>query len=334
MRILLVEDNADHRELMSLTLMGHDATWQVEEVASGGEALRCLAEGEAYDLVFLDYSLPERDGLEVLEEIQRGEAPPPVVMVTGLGDEEVAVEAMKGGAYDYVVKGTGYLQPLPAVAQWAVEAHQLAVERQRAEEEFRRSCAALRRSLEGMVNVLVSTVEIRDSYTAEHQRRVAQLACAIADEMGLPEEQIEGIRTAGLIYDLGKLSIPLEILNKPGGLTELEQAMIKGHPQVSYDVLKTVGFPWPVAQIVLQHHEMLDGSGYPQGLSDEAILLEARILAVADVVTAMSCHRPNGGPWGMDRALEEISQNRGGLYDPEMVDACLKLFAEKGFEFE
>jgi PAS domain S-box-containing protein len=139
MRILLAEDNADHRELMSLALTGHDSTWQVEEVASGEEALRRLAEEEAYDLVFLDYSLPGRDGLEVLGEIQRDEGLPPVVMVTGLGDEQVAVEAMKGGAYDYVVKGTGYLQRLPVVAQRAVEADQLAVERKQAEEALRKS---------------------------------------------------------------------------------------------------------------------------------------------------------------------------------------------------
>ena len=148
MRILLVDDNADHRELMSLALTGHDPTWQVEEVAFGEEALRRLAEEEAYDLVFLDYSLPGRNGLEVLKQIRRGEAPPPVVVVTGRGDEQVAVEAMKGGAYDYVVKGEGYLQRLPVVAQRAVEAHQLAVERKRAEEELQRLCERAQRDAE------------------------------------------------------------------------------------------------------------------------------------------------------------------------------------------
>jgi putative nucleotidyltransferase with HDIG domain len=334
MRILSVEDNADHQELMSLTLTGHDPTWQVEEVASGEEALRRLTEGEAYDLVFLDYSLPERDGLEVLEEIQQSEAPPPVVMVTGLGDEEVAVEAMKGGAYDYVVKGVGYLQRLPVVARRAMEAHQLAVERKRAEEELRQSYAKLQRALEGTVHTLVSAIEIRDPYTAGHQRGVTQLACAIANEMGLSKERTEGIRMAGLIHDIGKISIPAEILSKPGGLNAIEYGLIKNHPRLGHDILKAVDFPWPLAQIVLQHHERLDGSGYPQGLSGDEIILEARILGVADVVAAMFSHRPYRPAHSIEDALEEISQNRGILYDAEVVDVCLELFTEDGFEFE
>ncbi|MBC8264543.1 MAG: HD-GYP domain-containing protein, partial [Anaerolineales bacterium] len=207
-------------------------------------------------------------------------------------------------------------------------------ERKRAEEELRQSYVQLQRTLEGTVNTLVSAIETRDPYTAGHQRRVTQLACAIAKEMGLPKEQIEGIRMAGLIHDLGKINVPAEILSKPGGLNDLEYGLIKMHPQVGYDVLKEIEFPWPMAQIVLQHHERMDGSGYPAGLSGEEILLEARILGVADVVEAMASHRPYRPARGMDKALEEISQNRGVLYDPEVVDACLKLFTEKGFKFE
>jgi PAS domain S-box-containing protein len=208
-------------------------------------------------------------------------------------------------------------------------------ERVRAEEGLQRSFEKLQRAFEGTVNALVSVIEMRDPYTAGHQRRVSQLACAIAKEMGLPKEQIEGIRMAGLIHDIGKINVPAEILSKPGPLTELEFGLIKMHPQIGYDVLNgTMEFPWPVAQIVLQHHERMDGSGYPEGLTGEKILLEARILAVADVVEAMASNRPYRGPRGMGEALEEISQNRGVLYDPEVVDACLKLFKEKRFEFE
>lgn len=207
-------------------------------------------------------------------------------------------------------------------------------ERKRAEDELHRSLKKLQRTLEGAAQALAATAEQRDPYTASHQRRVTELAWAIASEMGLAEKQVEGLRTAGLIHDLGKISVPAEILSKPSELTEAEMSLVKGHPRVAYDILKEIEFPWPVAQIVLQHHERLDGSGYPQGLSDEEILLEARILAVADVVEAMVSHRPYRPARAIDEALEEISQNSGTLYDPEVVDACVKLLTEKGFKFE
>ncbi len=214
------------------------------------------------------------------------------------------------------------------------EAQRELAERERAEEELRQGLERLRMSLEGTVNVLISAIEIRDAYTAGHQRRVTELACAIADEMGLSEDQIDGIRMAGVIHDLGKIAVPTEILSKPGRLSDLEWGMIKAHPRVGYDILKTVEFPWPVADIVLQHHERLDGSGYPAGLLGEGIMLEARILAVADVVEAMASHRPYRAARGIDEALEEISQNSGILYDAEAADACLRLFAEKEFTLE
>ena len=207
-------------------------------------------------------------------------------------------------------------------------------ERKRAEEELQRSFEKLQRTLDETVNALASAVEMRDPYTAGHQRRVTRLAWAIANEMGLPKEQVEGLRMAGLIHDLGKITIPAEILSKPGRLSDLQHGLIQTHAQVGHEILKTVEFSWPVADIVLQHHERLDGSGYPQGLVGEEIMLEARILAVADVVEAMASHRPYRPLRGLDKALEEISQNGDVLYDPEVVDACLKLFTEKGFTFE
>jgi len=207
-------------------------------------------------------------------------------------------------------------------------------ERKWAEEALRRTLEKLRKALGGIIQTVALTVETRDPYTAGHQRRVGNLARAIANEMGLSEEHIDGIRMAGLIHDLGKINIPAEILSKPIGLNDLEYGLIQAHPQIGYDVLKEIEFPWPMAQIVLQHHERMDGSGYPQGLSGEEIVLEARILAIADVVEAMASFRPYRPALGIDKALEEISQNRGILYDPEAADACLKLFAEKGFEFE
>jgi PAS domain S-box-containing protein/putative nucleotidyltransferase with HDIG domain len=203
----------------------------------------------------------------------------------------------------------------------------------RAEEEVKRSYARLQKLLEELVDVLASTVEIRDPYTAGHQRRVTQLACAIAEEMGLSREQIAGIRMAGLVHDLGKINVPAEILSKPGRLTEIELSMIKAHPQMGYNILKTIELPWPVAQIVLQHHERLDGSGYPAGLVGEEILLEARILGVADVVEAMASHRPYRPGHGLEEALEEIAKDKGALYDARVVDACLLLFKKEGFAF-
>jgi PAS domain S-box-containing protein len=217
---------------------------------------------------------------------------------------------------------------------FALHGIELAEERKRAEEALQQSYAKLQKVLQGTIHTLASAIEIRDPYTSGHQRRVTQLACAIANEMGLLQEQIEGLRMAGLIHDIGKISIPAEVLSKSGELSYIEWGMIKAHPQIGYNMLKDMDFPWPPADIVLQHHERLDGSGYPQGLSDGEIMLEARILAVADVVEAMSSHRPYRPAHTIDEALEEIAQNRGRLYDPEAVDACLKLFTEGRFTLE
>lgn len=206
-------------------------------------------------------------------------------------------------------------------------------ERKLAEQERERSLSRLRRTLEQTVYALAAAVEMRDSYTAGHQRRVADLATAIADEMGIPAERIRGIRMAGLIHDVGKIHIPAEILSKPTRLTEVEWSMIKAHPQAGYDILKDIEFPWPVARIVLQHHERVNGSGYPQGLSDKEILLEARILGVADVVEAMASHRPYRPAHAVEEALGEIRENRGILYDPQAVDACLEVIGKKILEF-
>ena len=191
----------------------------------------------------------------------------------------------------------------------------------------------LKSSFRGIVDALAETVEIKDPQTGGHQRRVAQLAVAIAREMGFSLNRLEGIRVAGLLHDIGKIAIPSEILSKPGELNHLEEEFIKSHCQVGFDLLKNIDFPWPVLPAILQHHERLDGSGYPAGLTDKDIILEARILGVADVIEAMISSRSYGPAQGIDQALEEIHQKAGILYDPEVVDICLKLFVEKGFSF-
>jgi PAS domain S-box-containing protein len=202
-------------------------------------------------------------------------------------------------------------------------------QRKLAEEQVQQSYQNLQRMLEGTIQAITLMVETRDLYTAGHQQRVTQLACAIAQEMGLSNERIQMIQMAGRLHDLGKLFIPIEILSKPGQLNEMELAIIKTHPRASFDILKNIEFPWPVADVVLQHHERVNGSGYPSGLSGEDILLEARILAVSDVVEAMSSHRPYRPALGVEKALKEIVQNKGILYDPDVVSACLRVFWEK-----
>ena len=198
--------------------------------------------------------------------------------------------------------------------------------------ERKQNIARLRKTLGGAVQAIASLVETRDPYTAGHQRRVADLARAIATEMGLSGDQIDGIRIAGTIHDLGKISVPSEILTIPRKLTALEYSLIKNHPQSGYDILKDIEFPWPIARMIVEHHERINGSGYPNGLPGEDLLIESKILSVADVVEAMATHRPYRPALGIDAALAEITANRGILYDPEVVDACLRLFRDKGYQ--
>jgi putative nucleotidyltransferase with HDIG domain len=187
--------------------------------------------------------------------------------------------------------------------------------------------------INGAIKAMTSALESRDPYTAGHERRVAQLACLIAEEMGVPPDRIEGIRIAGYLHDLGKIAVPAEILSKPGTISSMEMGIIRVHPQSGHEILKEIEFIWPVAEVALQHHERLDGSGYPQGLKGDRIILEARIIAVADVVEAMCSHRPYRPAPGAELALAEILEKKGVLYDPAAVDACIRLFKEKGFEF-
>jgi PAS domain S-box-containing protein/putative nucleotidyltransferase with HDIG domain len=206
-------------------------------------------------------------------------------------------------------------------------------ERKRAEEALQESLEKLRRSLYGTVYTISRIVETRDPYTSGHQIRVAELARAISKNLGLSRDRTELIYIAAIVHDVGKVSVPSEVLNKPTKLTQFEWDMIKAHPEVGYEILKNVEFPWPVIDVVIQHHERLNGSGYPRGLKGDDIMLEARILSLADVVEAMSSHRPYRPELGVDKALEEISGNRGVLYDREAVNVCVNLFEEGGFHF-
>lgn len=230
-------------------------------------------------------------------------------------------------------KETELLEEMAGDLAFGVRSLRTRQERDFAQEEIKRQLTRMQDNLEDTVKAIATIVEMRDPYTAGHEIRVAMLAEAIAREMGLPEDQVHGIRIAGGVHDLGKVQVPAEILSKPGRITEIEYSLIKAHPQAGYDILKGIDFPWPIAQMVLQHHERLDGSGYPQGLRGEQIILEARILCVADVVEAMHSHRPYRPGLGMEAALDEIKKGKGVLYDPAVADACLRLFQEGRFEF-
>jgi PAS domain S-box-containing protein/putative nucleotidyltransferase with HDIG domain len=206
--------------------------------------------------------------------------------------------------------------------------------RKQAEEDLKQSLERLKKAVSTTIQILVSALEVRDPYTAGHQSRSANLACAIATEMGLSQDQINGIRMAGIIHDIGKISVPVEILSKPSQLTNLEFSLIKEHAQNGFEMLKDIESPWPLAQIVQQHHERMNGTGYPKNLKGDDILIEARILTVADVVEAMASHRPYRPSLGIEMALEEIEKNKGVLYDEDAVNACIRLFRERGYSLQ
>lgn len=334
-KILAVDDTPASLKLLTDILKAEG--YEVRSAISGELALHA-ATSNPPDLVLLDIRMPEMDGYEVCRRLKAQPATRdvPVIFVSAVMETSEKVKGFEIGAVDFVTKPY-QRDELLARVRTHLELNRLRnhledlVDERTA--ELRDSEKKLRTSLLDSITTMASIVEMRDPYTAGHQRRVAELAVAIANELQLPEEQVEGVHLAGVVHDIGKIRVPSEILSKPGKLTALEFGLIKEHAQNGYEILHTIDFPWPIAQIVLQHHERLDGSGYPQGLKGEQILLEARILNVADVVEAMSSHRPYRAGLGIDAALAEITLNKGKLFDPVIVDACVKLFREQGFNF-
>ena len=205
--------------------------------------------------------------------------------------------------------------------------------RKQTEDDIKQNFLRTRKALEATIHAISSLAERRDPYVAGHQHRVADLARAIATEMGLTTDRIEGISMAAAIHDIGKISIPADILGRPTKLTDTEFNFVKTHAKSGYDILKDIKFPWPIARMIIEHHERMNGSGYPKGLSKDSTLLESRILAVADVVEAMTSRRPYRPPLGIDAALNEITRNKSILYDPEVVDACLRIFKMNNYKF-
>jgi PAS domain S-box-containing protein/putative nucleotidyltransferase with HDIG domain len=250
-----------------------------------------------------------------------------------IGPQEIGLVFKSGGTIPFEIDGA-ILRDAEGDPYSIVYLCRNITERKRAETDLREGLTKLRSTLKASIDSLSSAIEMRDPYTAGHQERTTRLARAIACEMGLPEESVEAIEIAGVIHDIGKLYVPAEILSKPTKLTDLEYALIKMHAQAGFTILSKIDFPWPIARIVHEHHELVNGSGYPQGLAGKDILLEARILCVADVVEAMSSHRPYRPALGVGAALEEIALKRGILYDREVVDACLRLFRDMKFKFD
>lgn len=334
--ILAVDDTP--ASLRLLTNILKEEGYEVRSAISGELALRAAISAPP-DLVLLDIRMPQMDGYEVCRQLKEHPATRdvPVIFVSAVSETDEKVRGFGLGAVDFVTKPY-QRDELMARVRTHLELNSLrnhledlVQERTAALQESERK---LRASLLESITALAAIVEMRDPYTAGHQRRVAQLAVAIAKEMQLSSEQIEGIQLASVVHDVGKLRVPAEILSKPGRLTALEFGLIKEHSQNGYEILKSIDFPWPIAKIVLQHHERLNGSGYPQGLSGDEILIEAKIVCVADVVESMKSHRPYRPGLGIDAALDEISRNKGTLFDPVVVDACIRLFREQNFTFQ
>jgi len=340
-KILVVDDEELIRRLLKQIL---DSKGYICETASNAAEARELLRADEFELILSDINMPGESGLEFIRDAISKYPEVAAIMVTAVDDPMVAEAALEIGVYDYITKpierNSVLISAANALRRRELEAaernYRQDLERTVTErtQSLQESMQRLEDALNGIVQVIAMTVESRDPYTAGHQRRVAQLACAIAAKLDYPEDRIRGLRVAGIIHDLGKISVPAEILSKPSKLTDNEFNIMKEHPQVGYNILKNIEFSWPIADIVHQHHERINGSGYPQNLKGEEILPEARILGVADVFEAMASHRPYRPALGVKVALEELSKNRGNLYDPDVVDACINLLQKDGFELE
>ena len=368
-KVLTIDDETVFRE--NITAFLEDNDFQVLESADGKSGLTRFRQ-EKPDVVLCDLKMPIMNGFEVLATLTRESPETPIIMISGTGDIHDVIESLRLGAWDYILKPIQDMGALEHALNKALERARLIrenrryrvhleeevekrtreimertrelqaanlqlnseiMERRVVESQLKNSLYSLEKTIEGTISTISRIVQKRDPYTGGHQRHVARLSQAIAAEMGFSEEQVKGIYFAGLIHDIGKLAVPLEILVKPGAINHLENLMIQVHPEAGWEFLKEIEFPWPIAKIALQHHERLDGSGYPGGLRGKDILMESRIVAVSDVIESMMFHRPYRESLGLESALKEIADNKGSLYDAEAVDTCIMLFREKGFSF-
>lgn len=302
-------------------------SYNLETALGGDQALERINESGAFAVIISDQKMPDMDGIELLARVKEIAPDTVRIMLTGYADLETAIEAVNSGYIFRFLTKPCPPQTLATAIDTGIEQHRL-IQSERELHTLRK----LKEAMEGIIMGFSTIVETRDPYTAGHQERVTRLSVAIAEVMGLDEDRIAALRLAAMVHDIGKIYVPADFLNKPGKLSDLEYSILWTHPTIGRDILKSVDFVWPISEIVMQHHERMDGSGYPKGLSGEDIFLEARILAVADVIDAMDSHRPYRPSLGMEKALGEIKTKRGSHFDSNVVDACVKLIREENFQ--
>ncbi len=328
--LLTIEDEETIRR--SIVAFFQDCDIHVLEADNGRTGIE-IFRSQKPDIILCDLRMPEIGGHEVIEVVTKEAPTTPIIIVSGTGILEDAIHAVRLGAWDYVLKPIYDMAILEHSVKKALERATLVKENQRYQKHLEQMVETrtneLEKAFHGIINAIATILEYRDPYTAGHQQRVANIAQEIAIEMNLDKNIIEGIYISGLIHDIGKIAIPAEILSKPTNLLDIEYMLIKNHPQTGYEILQNIAFPWPVATIVHQHHERLNGSGYPLGISGNAMLMQSKILIVSDVVEAMASHRPYRAALGVEKAVHELKGNRGKLYDPDIVDVLITVLGKR-----
>jgi putative two-component system response regulator len=332
-KILIADDEALIRKVLGriITKMGYRFT----EASDAVEA-RALLDEESFNLLLCDNQMPGESGLDLIRYVHSNLPNMAVIMISAYDDNSLVEEALALGAFGFIVKPFKISEVTISISS-SLRRQKLEYEQRNYQEALEEAVdertARLQTLINQVVNVLALSVETRDPYTAGHQKRVSDLAVLIARKMKLPEEVVKGVMMGGLVHDLGKLSVPTSILNRGGKLGEQEFELIKNHCLKGYEILSEIDFPWPVAKIAYQHHERINGKGYPLGLKGDEILLEAKIIAVADVVEAMASHRPYRPAHSIQVVIDEIKNNSGTLYDPKIVDCCISIIVEEHLPF-
>ncbi len=333
-KVLVIDDSQMIIDVMNkfLSLKGYI----VFTALNGNEGLKKYEQTKP-DIVITDLKMPKTNGFEVLSYIEKSNPDIPVIIISGQGEINDVIEALHLGAWDFITKPIEDLNIIHYTIINALEKSDL-IKKNRIYEknledlvhsrtkELQQVNSQLELTLTAIVNSLATITEKKDQYTAGHQQRVSMIAVNIAEEMGLTKDTIAGIKIAALLHDIGKIYVPAEILTKPAKLDHYEYEIIKEHSRIGYDIIKDIPFPWPIANIILQHHERIDGSGYPNNLTEKDILIEAKIIAVADVIEAMSYHRPYRPSLGLKNAIKEITDNKEKFYSEDCVDAYLRYY--------